>query len=505
MLPSYQTNSNVVSPYQGGVQMPPPASSFPATMESQRRDFRHTKIICTLGPASSTSEMIEKMARAGMNIARLNMSHGDQQTHLANIRRIQSLNRTLNHPVAILLDLRGPEIRTGEVRDDLNLVVGEIYTVTVLPGTDPEEKSIHIDYQDMISHLKEGARITVDNGLINLEVVEIRTHDLRCRVLDGGTLGSRKHINLPGVRVNLPSITEKDKADIRFGIEHDVDFIALSFVRNADTVVAARALMGDARGGPRIIAKIENQEGVENFDSILAVTDGVMIARGDLGVEVEFFELPVIQREITRKCVIAGKPVIVATHLLESMIENPMPTRAEVSDIANAVFEEADAVMLSGETAAGKHPERCIEVLDKIVRRMEKVDSIGAYLTRQPSTTLEQLARAACRLADDIDARAILVFTRRGVLGRLVASFHPKRAIIYAFTNMSTTRRKLWLSRSVVPFRMAFSSDPEKTVIAALEKLRKRSRLMAGDQVVVVSDVVAGAERLATIQVRVFA
>lgn len=472
-------------------------------MTTARRDFRHTKIICTLGPASSSSEVIAKLATAGMNIARLNMSHGDHASHLEALRRIRSLNRSLNHPIATLLDLKGPEIRTGEVRDDLNLVVGEIYTVTVIPGTDPEEKSIHIDYQDMLSHLKEGDRITVDNGIINLEVLEIRTHDLRCRVLDGGTLGSRKHINLPGVRINLPSITEKDKADIRFGLDNDVDFIALSFVRNAAAVAEARQIMGDERSGAKIIAKIENQEGIDNFDSILAAADGIMIARGDLGVEVEFSELPIMQREMARKCVIAGKPVIVATHLLESMIDNPMPTRAEVSDVANAVYEEVDAVMLSGETATGKHPARCVEVLDKIVRRMEKVDSIGFYLQRQPSTPREELVRAACRLADSIQAPAILVFTRRGVLGQLVASYRPQQAIIYAFTNMSATRRKLWLNRSIVPFRMSFSSDPEKTVIAALSKLRERSRLVPGDQIVVVSDVVAGDERLASIQVRV--
>ncbi len=480
-------------------------SASPEQPVTPRRDFRTTKIVCTIGPASSSSEMLEKLAKAGMNVARLNMSHGDHASHLMTIRRIRSLNRTLNHPVAILLDLKGPEIRTGEVREQLDLKVGQIYRVTVMPSTNPEEQSIHIDYQDMMSHLKVGDRITVDNGIINLEVLELGTHDLRCRVLDGGTLGSRKHINLPGVRVNLPSIPEKDKADIRFGIEHDVDFIALSFVRNAEAVMEARGIIDEAgEHHAKIIAKIENQEGVENFDSILAAADGIMIARGDLGVEVEFSELPIIQREINRKCVMAGKPVIVATHLLESMIQNPMPTRAEVSDVANAVYEEADAVMLSGETASGRHPARCVTVMDKIVRRMEKEETIGFSRARKPENTRDELARSAVRLADAIGAPAIVVFTRRGVLGQLVASFRPKRSIIYAFTNMSTTRRKLWLSRSVVPFKMDFSSDPEKTITAAFERLRKRSRVLPGDQIVVVSDVVAGDARVSTIQVRVF-
>jgi len=473
-------------------------------MSNSRRDFRLTKIICTLGPSSASSDMIEKLAKAGMNVARLNMSHGDHASHLLSIRRIRSLNRTLNHPVATLLDLKGPEIRTGERREHLHLVVGEIYTVTVMPTADTEERSIHIDYRDMVTHLKVGDRITVDNGLINLEVLEVREHDLRCRVLDGGKLGSRKHINLPGVRVNLPSITDKDREDIRFGLKHDVDFIALSFVRNAEAVLEARKLIDDAGGHHvKLISKIENQEGVENFDGILEVSDGIMVARGDLGVEVDFFDLPVIQRDITRKCGLVGKPVIVATHLLESMIESPMPTRAEVSDVANAVYEEADAVMLSGETASGKHPVRCVQVMEQIVRRMEKVDSIGTFKLRKPTDTREELARTACRLADAIEAPAIVVFTRRGVLGQLVASFKPRRSVIYAFTNMSTTRRKLWLSRAVVPFKMDFSSDPEKTIRAAFDRLLKRSRVLLGDQIVVVSDVTAGDQRVTSIQVRV--
>ena len=357
----------------------------------------------------------------------------------------------------------------------------------------------------MVDQLKVGDRITVDNGLINLQVLEIRDQMLRCRVLDGGKLGSRKHINLPGVRVNLPSVTDKDKRDILFGIEHDIDFIALSFVRNADAVHQARKLLQEAGGHhAKLIAKIENQEGVDNFDEILEAADGVMVARGDLGVEVDFADLPVIQREIVKKCTLAGKPVIVATHLLESMIENPMPTRAEVSDVANAVFEQADAIMLSGETASGKYPVRCVEVMDKIARRIEKQEGLNLAKERTPSGIREELARAACRLADSIDAPAIVVMTRRGLLGQLVSSFRPKRAIIYAFTNMSTTRRKLWLSRSIVPFKMDFSSDPEKTLVAAFDRLKQRNRVMPGDPVVVVSDVAAGHQNVTAVQVRVF-
>ncbi len=472
---------------------------------TQRRDFRHTKIICTLGPASSSSEMIEKLAKAGMNVARLNMSHGDHESHLLGIRRIRSLNRQLNHPIALMLDLQGPEIRTGVMQGSLQLKVGEEFWVTVIPQENTEEKSIHVDYRDMVEQLKVGERITVDNGLINLEVLEIQQKALRCRVLDGGTLGSRKHINLPGVRVNLPDVTDKDRRDILFGIEYDVDFIALSFVRDAETVGQARQLIEEAGGHhAKLIAKIENQEGVDNFDAILEASDGIMVARGDLGVEVELAELPAIQRQIVRKCTIAGKPVIVATHLLESMIVNPMPTRAEVSDVANVVYEQADALMLSGETATGKYPVRCVEVLDRIARRMEKEQGMSFEGERRPADVREELARAACRLADSVGAPAIVVMTRRGLLGQLVSSFRPDHAIIYAFTNMSTTRRKLWLSRSVVPFKMDFSSDPEKTIVAAFDRLRQRNRVLPGDKVVVISDVAAGHENVTAVQVRVF-
>jgi pyruvate kinase len=482
-----------------------PTAPRPSTIPTPRRDFRLTKIICTLGPASGSSEMIERLAKAGMNVARLNMSHGDQDSHLLSIRRIRSLNRELNHPVSLMLDLQGPEIRTGIRQGSLQLDPGEEFWITVSPQENTEEKSIHIDYRDMVNQLKVRDRITVDNGLINLQVLEIRDQRLRCKVLDGGTLGSRKHINLPGIRVNLPSITEKDRSDILFGVKHDIDFIALSFVRNAEAVLQARAIIEQAGGHhAKLIAKIENQEGIDNFDEILAEADGIMVARGDLGVEIEFTELPVIQREIVRKCTIAGKPVIVATHLLESMITNPMPTRAEVSDVANAVYEEVDAVMLSGETATGAYPVRCVEVLDRIARRQEKQDGMGFERQRKPADIREELARAACRLADELKAPAIVVMTRRGLLGQIVSSFRPESSIIYAFTNMSTTRRKLWLSRSIVPFKMDFSSDPEKTVAAAFERLRARNRLLPGDCVVVVSDVAAGKEHVTAVQVRIF-
>jgi len=472
----------------------------------ERRDFRHTKIICTLGPATNTPEMIEQLAKAGMNLARINMSHGTQESHLKVIKAIKGLNRRLNHPIAILMDLQGPEIRTGEVGDTLHLNVGEIFTFTVIPDINVEEKSVFVNYKDIIKDLKKGDKITVDNGLINLQVLDKNEElgTLRCKVLEGGKLGSRKHINLPGVRVNLPSITEKDKKDILFAVEHDIDFIALSFVRSADDVRQAREIIEKADGHAQIIAKIENQEGIEHFDEILEEADGIMVARGDLGVEIEIEELPVVQREMVRKCIKKGKPVIVATHMLESMIENPMPTRAEVTDVANAVYEQADAIMLSGETAVGKYPVKAVTMLDKIARRIEKEKSLNFHLEREATSVRENLAKSACQLADSIQAPAIVVITRRGAFAKLVASFRPKKAIIYAFTNMSSTRRKLWLVRSVVPFLMEFSKDPETTIRRAFQKLKERSRVLPGDPIVVLSDIEAGGEKVTSVQIRVF-
>ncbi len=470
---------------------------------TERRDFRRTKIICTLGPSSDSAETIRQLAGAGMNVARLNMSHGTHESHLRTIQHIQNLRHELNHPIAILLDLQGPAIRTGERSGHLTLGVGEEFSVSVAPSSDPEAKSIHVDYEDMVHQLRVGDRITVDNGLINLEVLEVRARDLRCRVVDGGTLGSRKHINLPGIRVNLPSISAQDTADIRFGVAHDVDFFAVSFVRNAAALREARQVLADAGArDARLIAKIENQEGMDNLDEIIAEADGLMVARGDLGVEVAFAELPIAQRTMVRKCATAGKPVIVATHLLESMIEHPMPTRAEVTDVANAVEEEVDAVMLSGETATGAHPVRCVEVLDEIARRTEKEGGLGFHTLRDPVNVREHLARSACRLADALSSPAIVVFTRTGRLARLVSSFRPHSAIVYAFTNLDTARRALWLSRSVVPFQMELSDDPEQTIVDAFERLQRHDRLVAGDPIVVVSDVATRHGDVTAIQVR---
>jgi pyruvate kinase len=474
------------------------------TESSVRRDFRHTKIVCTLGPATSDTETLRSLANAGMNIARFNMSHGDHASHLALFEKVKSLNQVLNHPIGLLLDTQGPEIRTGERDSPLHLEVGAHITLTVSPEEDPEEASVHVKYPDLVNDLKVGDRVTVDNGLINLEVLEITPPRMRCKVIDGGKLGSRRHVNLPGIRVNLPSITDKDRADIEFGLKQGIDYIALSFVRSPDDIVACRKLTEAYGATTKIFAKIENQEGMENFDQILEAADGIMVARGDLGVEIPIRELPHSQRQMVRKCIVAAKPVIVATHLLESMINNPMPTRAEVSDVANAVYEGADAIMLSGETSAGQFPLRCVQTLDSIARRQEKEPMLGFHLERRSHGVRDKLARHAVQLAESLGSHAIVVITRRGTLAQLVAAYRPSRAIIYAFNNQESVRNKLWMLRSVVPLHTDLFEDPEKTVQSAMLRLRERNRLLPGDPVVVVSDIEAGEERVTTIQVRKF-
>jgi pyruvate kinase len=308
-------------------------------------------------------------------------------------------------------------------------------------------------------------------------------------------------VNLPGIRVNLPAITEKDREDIRFGMEQEVDYIALSFVRSVDDIRELRALLGEKAKKIKIIAKIEDQEGVRNLQEIIQEADGIMVARGDLGVEINLEDLPNVQRKIVRLCAESGKRVIVATHLLESMIHNPIPTRAEVTDVANAVYEEADAVMLSGETTVGKYPLKCVEYLRNIARKTEAIPGLQFAKQLRMTTDKQHLAAAAVKLAEELPARGIVVITRRGVMADFVASCRPFSTNIYAFTNGSQTRRTMTLNRGVFPFRINLSSDPEKTLQTAFRILKTRAHFQAGEKVVIISDVLAQ-ERVDAIQIR---
>jgi len=461
-------------------------------MNDLTQPLRKTKIICTIGPVSQSLEMLEQLYHAGMNVVRLNMSHGDHDSHSQVIKAIRTLNKRVKHPIPILLDTQGPEIRTGDIAKELKLKKGDIISVKVRGSEDVEQTSIHVNYDDLVDSVQIGDRITVDNGLINLDVLSKEDLNLQCKVVDGGILKSKRHVNLPGIRVNLPAITTKDRGDILFAMEQELDFIALSFVREAEDIRQLRQLLGPKAGKIKIIAKIEDQEGVRNLEEIIEEADGVMVARGDLGVEIHIEQLPSVQRRIVRLCIERGKRVIVATHLLESMIENPIPTRAEVTDVANAVYEGADAVMLSGETTIGKHPIKCVEILDRIARTSEADTGLNFAAKLNKSNEKQHLAAATVELAESIAAKGILVITRRGKMANYISNCQPHKTPIYAFTNDPRTRRQLLLNRSVHPFRTEFSSDPEKTLNTAFAVLKEKAGLQSGDRVVVISDIIAG-------------
>src|SRR4051812_22371946 len=336
---------------------------------------RLTKIIATLGPATESAEMLGKLITAGVDIVRLNMAHAKHDWTRLVIRRIRAAAELAGREVAIMMDIKGPEIRTGDLAVPIELKPGEIFDFTVKPDAERhgvEVRSVDVNYRDLVNDIKVGDTVLVDSGLIRLEVLSKDQAHIRCRLLTPGSLTSRRHINLPGVKVNLPAFTEKDKGDTLVGLEEGIDYVALSFVREAADIVQLRTFLKEHNAPEvRIVAKIEDQSAIDNLDEIIEATDALMVARGDLGIEVPLQELPVIQRRAVRTCLAIGRPVIIATHMLESMIGQPMPTRAEITDVANAVYEQADCVMLSGETTVGKYPLECVAVLDTIARRVE--------------------------------------------------------------------------------------------------------------------------------------
>ena len=451
---------------------------------------RRTKIICTIGPATASFEGLKALYEAGMNIVRINMSHSNHDSAAEIINWIKTLNRQVKYPIPVLLDTQGPEIRTGVLENPMELNSGDVVTLSVRDGDLIEQRSIHVNYTELVEVVEVGSIITVDNGLMNFRVLQKKDHQLTCEVIDGGTLGSRKHVNLPGVRVNLPAITAKDRDDIAFGMANDVDFIALSFVRSPDDVVELRQFLGSKRKSTKIVAKIEDQEGVNNIHQIVAAADGVMVARGDLGIETDIADLPNVQRRIVHACARQGKRCIVATHLLESMIDNPIPTRAEVTDVANAIYEGVDAVMLSGETSVGQYPSRCVEQLSNIADRTERFPGLGYEKALEIEGDKQHVAVHAVALAESVEAAGIIVITRRGIVADYVTAARPQHVPIFAFTNNSQTRRRLAMNRSVYAHRIAFSSDPEKTLRRAFDVLKKEGAAVDA-KLVLISDVLA--------------
>ena len=398
---------------------------------------------------------MKKMYMAGMSVVRINMSHASHEEASNIINNVKEINKYASikkGPISILVDTQGPEIRTGDRDSSLDLKVGDKVNLTVRDEVDVEISSIKINYRGLIDSVKKGSKISVDNGLVNFKVLKKADDKLLCRVIDGGKIGSKRSVNLPGVRIDLPSITKKDKADINFAINNDVDYIALSFVRKIEDIQNLRKILMRKKSAIKIISKIEDNEGLSNIHAITKASDAVMVARGDLGIETSLADLPNVQRRIMYACSKWGRRSIVATHLLESMIEKPTPTRAEVTDVANTIYEGADAIMLSGETSIGKYPVDCIKFLKSIADRSEKFRTLGYEEKLELNGDWEYLAKTARDLAESIDADGIIVITRSGYTANLVSNAKPFNVPIYAFTNDTKVYRQLSLVGSVLSF-----------------------------------------------------
>ena len=434
---------------------------------------KRTKIICTIGPATETFSSIKKLHEAGMNVARLNMSHSDHKNAKKIIDRIKKLNKTIENPVGILLDTQGPEIRTGDTSQVVNLEPGQLVSFTIRDEVDVETTSIRVHYDELIQSVNVGTLISLDNGLLNFKVLRKSKNELECKVLDGGKLGSKRHVNLPGIRINLPSVTEKDKRDIAFGLKEDVDFIALSFVRNASDIDDLKEVLKNKAKKVKIISKIEDREGLSNIEEICQVSDSVMVARGDLGIETDLANLPNIQRKIMSNCAKYGVRSIVATHLLESMIDNPTPTRAEVTDVANAIYEGADAVMLSGETTIGKYPTESVKFISRIAKQTEKYRTLGYESQLISKTDWQHLGVAAKDIAESIQADGIIAITRSGQTAEIVANAKPFMIPIFAFSNNKKTIKQLSLTGSVHAYKSSMHSDHEKNLQSIMRILKR--------------------------------
>src|SRR5437868_1813693 len=405
--------------------------------------MRKTKIICTLGPATEKSETIRKLIARGADVFRLNMSHARPEWAREIVPRIRKLAKEADRPVGILLDTQGPAIRTGPVKTPLELKKGDVIEFTVRRASKTQKKSVEVNYDEFANDVSVGDTILVDNGLIKLIVIEKKKNRVLCKVITPAALGSRRHINLPGVHVSLPALTKKDIADVTLGAQLGVDFVALSFVREPGDLTELRDLLTRKKSKAQVLAKIEDQAAVESIDDIIKIADLVMVARGDLGIEVPLEELPIIQRRIVKSCIRLGKPVVVATHLLESMITNRVPTRAEITDVANAVFEQADAIMLSGETTVGKYPVECVDILNRVAVRIERSGGAGYAEDAILEDARQKTVASAVVLANSLARSKIIVFTRHGRMARNTSNLRPERAIVFAFTPSEDVRRQL--------------------------------------------------------------
>ena len=459
--------------------------------------MRKTKVICTLGPAVDSEETLRELILAGMNCARFNFSHGTHESHLATLVRLRRVRDELGAPVATMLDTKGPEIRIKSFAGGpVTLVKDQDFTLTTedVPG---DEHQVSVTYENLHNELAPGCRVLVDDGLVELQVQKIEGRRILCTVDNGGVLSNNKSINIPDVHIQLPSLTEKDKEDLKFAVEQDYDFIAASFVRKASDVEDIRACLREYGGESiRIISKIENREGVENLDAIIAASDGIMVARGDLGVEIPAHEVPILQKKMIKATIRQGKPVITATQMLDSMIRNPRPTRAEVSDVANAVFDGTSCVMLSGETASGKYPIEALKTMvDTAVAAEGAIDYWGRFrenaLLPGVSSISDAITHSCCLTAMDLGASAILAATKSGYTAKVISRFRPGCPII-AVCQSEKTRRQLAISWGVHPFLTGEVDSTDRLFSMTVDVARKEGAVQPGETVVITAGVPIG-------------
>lgn len=471
--------------------------------------MRKTKIVCTLGPASSSEEIISEMMLAGMNVARLNFSHGTHESHKVQIEKVKKIREQLGLPVAILLDTKGPEIRLCDFENGkVELTEGQPFTLTCRNLTGSKEIA-SVTYPNLAKQISIGSPILIDDGKVRLSVISKDDTDIVCKVINGGVVSNHKGINVPGTHLDMPYLSDNDKSDLLFGIENDVDFVAASFMRSKEDIISLRKFL-DFNGGHqiKIISKIENLEGIDNFNDILKYSDGIMIARGDMGVEVAYELLPGLQKKFIRKCYKSGKMVITATQMLESMINSPTPTRAEITDVANAVFDGTSAVMLSGESASGKYPVQAVRVMARISEQAEK-DAFEMdyykdiiYDTDETDTT-NAICDAACTTARDLKVNAIIAVTKHGHAARRMAKFRPKEPIV-ASTPIEKTFYQLSLSWGVFPVLARWQTTFDDLLIHAIDCAKQYDIVSVGDRVVITSGIpldTAGSTNLLKVQI----
>lgn len=456
-----------------------------------------TKIVCTIGPSSESEEVLEQLVNEGMSVARLNFSHGSIPEHKIKIDRIKKVREKLKRPVAIMFDTKGPEIRLGNLKDDMEpyLNVDDEYVLTTEDITG-DEKIASITYKELPKDIKKGDSILIDDGLIELKVESVTGDEIHTKVVNGGFIKSKKGVNVPNVKLRLPSLTEKDIADLKFGVKEDIDFVAASFVRTKEDVLNIRSVLeSEGMYNIQIISKIENKEGLENIDDIIEVSDGIMVARGDLGVEIPTEEVPIVQKEIIKKCNLKGKPVITATQMLDSMIRNPRPTRAEANDVANAVLDGSDAIMLSGETASGAYPVEAVKTMAKIARAMEESIDYDELLREKilmnDRNITNSIGKSTCQIAADINADAIITATTSGGTSRAIAKFRPKNQII-AVTTDEKVRRQLSLTWGVEALLSEKIFSTDEVIENAVEISKAHGYVKSSDTVVLTAGVPVG-------------